>query len=470
MSGDITLIFGERNGSIKRALHAVRNGIEIHRDVFDTDSAYLRRVYAIALAERLRPTSQVPTDADRAAWNPDDGGPGAVEIDVEAFADRILIEADQFDAEQENNAEDEGAAPKFKLYTSRELDELEFNEAAIIENAKVEGQPGGVFGGTKTLKTCVEADGVISVATATNFLNCEFFRVPRARRVMFMSAESGLKAMQRLARRIASGRGFELSEIENILWCPTVPFIGDDRDCMTIGKIIKDNAIEWAVFDPLYMMADGREANNLYAQGAQFQRLKEACFGNGADFDVLHHTTRAAAKLYDPPTLNDAQWSGISEFVGQWCILGRRGKYLPGSGRHELWLELGARGEFQNSWAIDVDEHSDTSGRPQGWSVTVRPAAEVQGGGDTGDRSKERDEARERDIERAMSKIVQAAIKFPNGETEKRIRGWAGLDGGAVVKEAFARLLNDGSLEEIEIVKPNRKTPYPGFRIVTNED
>lgn len=363
----------------------------------------------------------------------------------------------------------EVASERFRIFSSAQLDELEFGEQAIIKNAKIENQPAGVFGGTKTLKTCIAADGAFSVATCTNFLDCDFFIVPRPRRVMFMSAESGLKAIQRLARRIARARGYELAEIENLLWCPTVPFIGDDRDCKTISKLLKDNGIEWAIFDPLYMMLDGRDANNLYSQGVQFRRLQEACHYAGADFDLLHHNSRASARVYDPPTLNDAQWSGIAEFVGQWWQLGRREKYEEGSGIHRLWFSAGARGDFQNLWAIDVDEHSDESGRPQGWSVTVRPATEAHANTSEGDKAQRADAKFEADVEKAMKRIVGALMKFPNGETEREIRRHGGLDGGKAVREAFARLLNDNQIESYGIPKGGRKEPYPGFRIINSE-
>lgn len=384
---------------------------------------------------------------------------------------RTVEHAYAFAAGKAMNADETQQAVRFKVYTSAELDELDFSNQPIIQIAKIEGQPGGVFGGTKTLKTCIVADAGFSVATGTNFLNCGLFPVPRPRRVMFMSAESGLKALQRLARRIAASRGYELSEVENLMWCPAVPFIGNDRDSAELRSRLKDNGVEWVVFDPLYMMLDGREANNLYAQGAQFRRLQEVCREAETDFDLLHHTSRASARVYDPPTLNDAQWSGIAEFVGQWWLLGRRERYQEGSGIHRLWFGPGARGDFQSLWALDVNEHADASGRPQGWSVTVRPASETQAAVED-ERSAQEDRRLaaekvrfEKRLETDKAKVVKALGKRPGGETKNQIRALANISSDARTVAAIASLLEEGQIEEADVFKSGKKTPHPGFKL-----
>lgn len=460
MSDDLELYVAPLNGRPYRLVQAKQNGKEIFRDSIDTDSAWAREKFAKAVAERYH------GPAKRLVFE------GNYDIHGLEWLPAKLVELAE-EADQKALAEIEGAggddlAPRFKIYTSAELDSLEFNEPAIINNAKIEGQPGGVFGGTKTLKTSIVADGAFSVATGTNFLGCDFFTVPRARRVMFMSAESGLKAIQRLARRIAASRGYELSEVENLLWCPTVPFIGSDRDCATIGKIIKDHGIEWAIFDPLYMMLDGRDANNLYAQGVQFRRLQEACRETGAEFDLLHHNSRASARCYDPPTLNDAQWSGISEFVGQWWQLARRERYVEKSGLHRLWFSLGARGDFQNLWAIDVNEHADQWGRPQGWSVEVRPSGDVQTG-NTREKAQQKEQAAQQKLDADRQAIVNVMAKHPAGETKTFFRQRSPLSPERF-NVVWATLFDDDTIIAGEAVKKGNGPSYPTFKLRADSD
>jgi hypothetical protein len=283
-----------------------------------------------------------------------------------------------------------------------------------------------------------------------------------------MSAESGLKALQRSARRIARARGFELSEIENLVWSDRVPYLGSDIDPKIIGEQVKDNGIEWVIFDPLYLMLDGKDAGNLYSQGVQFRRLHDACREAGADFKLVHHLTRAASKVYEPPTLNDASWAGIAEFVGQWWLVGRRERYMPGSGLHKLWLELGARGEHQNGWAVDVDEHADDLGRPQGWTVTVRPAVEAQSG-EASDKTRQKDEASDRQLQADREAIVKTLSRFVDGETMRHIRDRARVK-PARFSTAWASLLDDGSIAEAGEVKRGNGQRYSTFKLEVQAD
>jgi hypothetical protein len=60
---------------------------------------------------------------------------------------------------------------------------------------------------------------------------------------------------------------------------------------------------------------------------------------------------------------------------------------------------------------------------------------------------------------------VAVLVKFKDGETAKTIKEAAGVS-GTVAKQAFAALIQDGSIAPCEIMKPNRKTPYEGYKIV----
>jgi hypothetical protein len=364
-----------------------------------------------------------------------------------------------------------GDSKRFPIYSSADLSALEFDENAIIENALIEGQPGGFFGGSKMLKTTLALDAGISVASGTNFLGCDFFRVPRDRRVMIMSAESGLKALQGTARRIANARDLELAGLQNLLWSDRVPFLGNDVDPRLLGEQIKEHGVELLFLDPAYQMLDPRDSGNLFAQGIQLRRLLDVCRDAGCDFVLLHHTTRHASKQCEQPNLTDASWAGFSEFVGQWILVARRRPYIAGSGMHELWLVLGARGAHQASWVLDVNEHADEWGKPQGWAVTVKPASESQTGVDDNRMAKEARKAaaaQERNAKRLeddKAAVLRLLERLPDGETKNQIRTGAHLSSHERTLAAVDALLEDGRIVPCEICKSGQKTPQVAYML-----
>ena len=64
----------------------------------------------------------------------------------------------------------------------------------LIPGILAAGQPGGIYGGLKTLKTSLAADLLISLASGTPFLGR--FPVAEPGRVVFLSGEAGLEALQ----------------------------------------------------------------------------------------------------------------------------------------------------------------------------------------------------------------------------------------------------------------------------------
>ena len=72
----------------------------------------------------------------------------------------------------------------------------------LIPGILAAGQPGGIFGAFKTLKTSITADLLISLASGTPFLGQ--FDVAEPGRALFLSGESGLAALQSIAGRICS--------------------------------------------------------------------------------------------------------------------------------------------------------------------------------------------------------------------------------------------------------------------------
>jgi molecular chaperone GrpE (heat shock protein) len=85
-----------------------------------------------------------------------------------------------------------------------------------------------------------------------------------------------------------------------------------------------------------------------------------------------------------------------------------------------------------------------------------------------GQREQERETKRAEKLEETKKRILRAAAKFKQGETATTIRDRAGLH-DREFKPALAELLDGGELLPIEIVKSNRKKPYPGIILASHK-
>src|SRR5580693_3179040 len=110
---------------------------------------------------------------------------------------------------------------RFRLFTAAQLDSTQYETRYLIRGLLAAGQPGGIFGAFKTLKTSVTADLLISLASGTPFLGQ--FPVAQPGRTLFLSGESGLAALQSIVRRICRARGLSLEAVDNFELSPKLP-------------------------------------------------------------------------------------------------------------------------------------------------------------------------------------------------------------------------------------------------------
>jgi hypothetical protein len=149
-------------------------------------------------------------------------------------------------------------------------------------------------------------------------------------------------------------------------------------------------------------------------------------------------------------------------------LVARRERYMAGSGLHKLWLELGARGEHQAGWAVDVNEHADQDGRPQGWSVSVRPAAQAQDG-QAGDKARQRVEAAEQKLESDRRAIIAVAAKFPNGETNTTIRDRVSVSPNRF-NVVWDTLIDDETIIEATKARKGNGRAFPTYKLRADSD
>jgi len=271
--------------------------------------------------------------------------------------------------------------PKTKspFINSATFDSTKYRHGWLIEGILVRGQPGVVGGPKKSLKTSLVIDMAISLGTGTPFLGK--FAVPKRRRVVVMSGESGQATIQETARRICKARSVSLSNCD-VLWSFNLPRLQHDDDRKKLSQALHDAKAEVVFIDPLYLcLLDGGAGatSNLYEVGPILLRAARACLKAGATPIFVHHATKHGSKRAgengQPLELDDLLFSGIGEFVRQWVLVTRTKPYVSGSGDHHLLLATGGSAGHSGAWELDVSEGvagKDFSGRH--WQVKVRKA------------------------------------------------------------------------------------------------
>jgi hypothetical protein len=156
--------------------------------------------------------------------------------------------------------------------------------------------------------------------------------------------------------------------------------MGELRDAL------RKNHIEVLLIDPLYLCllgggTAGPNSANLYEMGPLLLRVAQTCLSIGCTPVLLHHFKITRRDPLDEPQLDDLAFAGIQEFARQWVLLGRREKFVPGSGQHDLWLTVGGSAGHSGCWALHIEKGTITdSGIFTGrrWDVTLTTAGEAR--------------------------------------------------------------------------------------------
>src|SRR5580704_6540849 len=262
---------------------------------------------------------------------------------------------------------------RFPFFTATQLNSGQFETRYLIKGVLAAGQPGGIFGAFKTLKTSVTADLLISLASGTPFLGQ--FPVAQPGPTLFLSGESGLAALQSIVRRICRARGLSLEAVDNFELSPKLPQFDRAADVRALRRIIRERQPICVAIDPAYLAVGGDATHNLFAMGALLRPLAEICKTTGCTVLVVHHCKRSQQTRRSPASLEDIAWAGFAEFSAQWLTLSRRRRFDPELGRHELWLSAGGRSGHHGLWALDVSEGVAGGREKRKWKAAIRPVS-----------------------------------------------------------------------------------------------
>ncbi len=349
----------------------------------------------------------------------------------------------------------------YPAFTGPELDAQQYQTQFLVSGVLPQGHHCIMGGPQKVLKTLLVCDMAVALANGGRFLG--YFDVPRAVRVAFMSGETGLPILQENLRRIAHAAGTELNRLDNLLVTDKLPRFGSLNHVAAMERFIRDNGLAVVAIDPAYLAMPCDDAGNVFAMGELLLGMAEVFVATGCTMLLSHHATKPSGLDGEPLDLNALSWAGFREFAAAWMLVSRRQRYEPGTGLHKLWLSVGGRAGHSGLFGIDVNEGIYQPNVERLWQVSVLKPEEARARVQNAkDQAKAENQAVR--IEEGKRRIVGALVKFPDGETPRGIRIACGLN-PTRFDPALAELIHDGSVVPCDIGKPNRKTPYEGYKL-----
>lgn len=345
---------------------------------------------------------------------------------------------------------------RFRVTDSATFAAADYRREFLVRRLLVRDQPAVVGGPKKAMKTSVLVDLAISLGTATPFLG--EFAVYKTARVALLSAESGDATLQETARRVCDAKGIDLAAA-GVLWGFELPRLSDLGQLVALQDGLRDHAVEAVIIDPLYLALlggagpGGPRAENLFDMGPLLLNVTRSCLAVGATPILVAHGTKQTSRAREPLELEDLAYSGIAEFARQWLLISRKEKYEPGTGRHQLWLNVGGSSGHGGLWSVDIDEgviDEHFAGRK--WEVTVSTAHETRRADEDEVQAARQAKQQEQD-RRDDAALLLALDRLTDGGQEPvytKVRYLSGLSGPRMIR-AVARLVEDGIVDESEV-------------------
>ena len=236
----------------------------------------------------------------------------------------------------------------------------------LVEDVLVAGMPCVTFGPAKSLTTSLSLDLAISLATQTDFLG--HFKVARPCNVLFMSGD-GLAVLRDKVRAICEARGVNLADVDRLTFSPSLPKFKDEEHLRGLSRALNITGSGVLFIDPADRCMDGTDAN-LLSQGEKLCRLQNICAEHDALPNLVRHTVKLRGRdAFRPLTLSDLSGGCCAEWTRQWIALNRTGPYEAGSGKHQLYLSIGASTGHSGEYVLAIDE--GTQDEPK-WEVKVQ--------------------------------------------------------------------------------------------------
>lgn len=350
----------------------------------------------------------------------------------------------------------------YDLITASECLRRNYPLEFLIKGVLAKGEPALIVAPLKACKTLTAADMAIALVTGGYFLG--YFPVPRPVRTIMLWGESGKRGMQTNLRRISRAAGATEADLDNLFVGVNLPKFGSPEHARALDKEIKRTGAEVVIIDCLYLCGvSGDIGKNQLDMGTLLASVKQVFVENDCTLVLLHHTTKHVPPG-EPLQLDNAAFAGVAEFAAQWLLINRQWPYVPGSGHHDLLLTISGRAGHGGLYGVTIDEGPFVEGQDREWNVQVKTPGEMRNGHQE-QREAEKQAANTQRLETDRAKVAGAMAKFPGGETKAILKQYSGLK-TVPFEAALTAMLNDGGAVPCEVQKPNRKKPYPAFKLV----
>ncbi|GAB5442072.1 MAG: hypothetical protein Fues2KO_24210 [Fuerstiella sp.] len=228
----------------------------------------------------------------------------------------------------------------------------------LVEGVLSADQP-TIFGAkSKSLKTTVLMDFAVASATGGSWLGV--FKIPKRRRVLFITGETNDRAASRRARKATQAPGRLLLSPHDLgdwlrIESMAFPKLPREEDCDQVSRIVQDYGIDVVILDPLYRGLTGDvDSRNVFDMGGALGGFMAAC--RPASVIISHHLKKYSS-AGTVPDLEDLSGSGLAEFAGNFWLMKRVGEYQNNQ-QHQLAVSYGGRDEQSGAFALSFDERA----------------------------------------------------------------------------------------------------------------
>ncbi|MBC7856469.1 MAG: AAA family ATPase [Pirellulaceae bacterium] len=342
----------------------------------------------------------------------------------------------------------------------------------FIDGILERSQPGVIAGQYKTLKTTLAVELSYCLATGSPFLG--IFPPNKTARVGMFSGEAGRAQIRDTVRRVAASHG-DYSPWDHkgfYFSCDKMPKIGSLEYEDALVRWVEKHNHELVIIDPGYaaLAAVGEGAGNYYKVAELLFRVTEMQKKTGCVMLLCPHMTKAPK--YDPPMLSDIQWSGFSEWSGQWILLGKRREWDDQRGDHWLWMVAGGRSGHADTWGLDVHEgrKEDIAGKVFRPAVLDKNLAYLTAA-DAVRQKKDRDNSREHHRSKEGIKAAFASLDDVPQFKKHVMERAASTGRGVVMAAVWAEMLRTGEvITHPGACRCGKNKPCDGYTLRPSKD
>ena len=181
-----------------------------------------------------------------------------------------------------------------------------------------------------------------------------------------------MATLRSAAIRVCRSQDWNLSEL-SMIWSPDLPRFGSIDHLKELEQFCLKDEFEVLFIDPAYLCMPSNDTSNVFAQGELLSLISKLCQSMSVTLVLLHHCRKTSenARNFQPIDLVDIAWSGFGEFARQWILIGRRERFMSGTGENRLWLTIGGSAGHCGLYAVNIDEGVFPHRK---WEVSVQGA------------------------------------------------------------------------------------------------